>query len=200
MKITPKAGLLILTLVIPALIFTFLRFFARNHYDLPYFNPVTTADGRVKVVNGDTTFRQIPSICNSDISTPGKLTIVYPFEVKSADSLEMISSKLQRLEDLRTEIDNIQLVILPVESSISMSPGLDPKVWKVLAKQGMPISECINSLYGDKAAHLVLIDSQGFTRGYYKIGDAEDSDRLMAELKILQYQKIRISRYGNTDD
>ncbi len=44
-----KAGLLIVTLVIPALVFTFLKFFATNHYDLQHYFPITDTSGKIVV-------------------------------------------------------------------------------------------------------------------------------------------------------
>ena len=57
-----KAGLLIITLVIPALFFTFLKFFATNHYDLQHYFPITDNSGKIVVNNGDTTFYKVPVI------------------------------------------------------------------------------------------------------------------------------------------
>jgi protein SCO1 len=182
MKNTPKAGLLIVTLVIPALIFVFLRFFARNHYDLPHYQPVIEG-GNVKVQHGDTVFQQFTSICGSDIQTTGKLTIVYPFKTKIADSLDAISSQLHRFEEVKTEIDNIQLVVLTSDSSSTIQKVLNLKNWRVLRSGNSGNAACAEE------DRLTLIDSDGYIRGYYKVASAEESDRLMAELKILQYQR-----------
>jgi protein SCO1/2 len=38
---------------------------------------------------------------------------------------------------------------------------------------------------------LVLIDADGHIRGYYNASDLEETNRLMAEIKILDYEKKR---------
>lgn len=60
MKNTQKVGILIGILVIPALIFLFLKFFGQNYYDLPYLFPKIDDYGNAVVKDGDTVFHQIP--------------------------------------------------------------------------------------------------------------------------------------------
>jgi len=60
MKNTQKVGILIGILVIPALIFLFLKFFGQNYYNLPYLYPQVDDYGNAVVKNGDTVFHQIP--------------------------------------------------------------------------------------------------------------------------------------------
>ncbi|MBK6976342.1 MAG: SCO family protein [Cytophagaceae bacterium] len=55
-----KAGILIITLGIPAFVFLFLKFFGKNKFDLPYYFPKINEMGEVIIVKGDTVFNQVP--------------------------------------------------------------------------------------------------------------------------------------------
>ncbi len=54
-----KAGILIVVLVLPALVFIFLKSFGDNKFDLPYFFPELDESGQVVITNGDTVFNTI---------------------------------------------------------------------------------------------------------------------------------------------
>jgi protein SCO1 len=56
-----KAGILLATLGVPALVFLFLKFFGENKFDLPYYFPQVTGQDEIVIKNGDTLFTQIPS-------------------------------------------------------------------------------------------------------------------------------------------
>ncbi|WAC10642.1 hypothetical protein [Dyadobacter pollutisoli] len=200
MKNFSKAGLLIVTLVIPALIFTFLRFFATNHYDLGYFNPELDLTGKVVVQNGDTLFRRISNICGETTGGQIKgLTVVNYLPEVCDDSCKLALSQLQRIFDLRSDIGDLNMVTLAVkgtDNGAALPAGAERPGWKLIEVSKEMIDTCFASALGFdlnpasafKQNSLVLIDRQGYVRGYYNGADATEADRLMAEIKILDYE------------
>ena len=202
MKNFPKAGLLIITLVIPALTFLLLKLFATNHYDLPYFNPEVTSNGQVVVVNGDTTFRKSPSIqlASGNVNLDGQIALISFLPENCTDSCKLVLANLKRIYDMRNAIANLSIKTLapgnaniPVESSDEMGK----EGWNVIKASQDDIAAFMNAqspyfkatleLYPEEN-RLILIDAKGFTRGYYNGTDSKEIDRLMAELKILDYE------------
>jgi len=56
----PKQVLFLgILLIMPVLVFLFLKGFGTNHYDLRYFYPAIDDESNAVVVNGDTTFRKV---------------------------------------------------------------------------------------------------------------------------------------------
>ncbi|WP_221389889.1 hypothetical protein [Dyadobacter sp. NIV53] len=108
-----KAGLLIFTLVIPALVFTFLRFFATNHYNIPFYYPLRDVNGHIMLSNKDTLFYSVQEL---NVKMPdgtdfpahpfaGKLTVIhYQPEKVCDDSCQLVLSNLERIYGLREKI------------------------------------------------------------------------------------------------
>lgn len=200
MKNFPKAGLLIVTLVIPALIFVLLRLFATNHYDLPYFNPDIGNDRKVVIANGDTVFRKQSEVQLSSRSydIANQITVISFLPKNCADSCKLVLSNLKRIFDMRSETNNLTIKTLTEDSLATSSTypiELDKEgweTWKASIKDAerllaLPSSQDTSELYPIES-RLMLIDSRGYTRGYYNGMDPEEIDRLMAEIKILNYE------------
>jgi len=196
MKNFPKAGLLILTLVTPALIFVFLKFFGTNHYVLPYYNPQSNRNGQIVVENGDTLFSKNSEIKlkSAKTSIEDKLTVVNYLPEICEDSCLLMLAQLERINNLTTDIPD--LAILTLTESGKQSSGYSDELgkgkWKVLPASNDEARNVLEKQLGLQTASfdnkLVLIDKQGYTRGFYNGADSEDADRLMAEIKILQYE------------
>ncbi|MCF2490373.1 hypothetical protein [Dyadobacter sp. CY347] len=203
MKNFPKAGLLIVTLVIPALIFVLLRLFATNHYDLPYFNPELDSNGQVQIVNGDTVFQKRSELQLASGKHPleNDITVVSFLPKECADTCKLVLSNLKRIYDMRSETNRLSITTL-LEDNLSAASAypseLGTKGWKTLKATNTEAETLLNlesassqrrsELY-PLESRLMLIDSKGYTRGYYNGADPEEIDRLMAELKILNYEK-----------
>ncbi|MEO6286425.1 MAG: hypothetical protein ABIN80_10155 [Dyadobacter sp.] len=206
MKNFPKAGLLIVTLVIPALIFAFLRFFATNHYDLSYFNPELDANGKVVVQNGDTLFRKVSGLCaDTDNSGIKGLTVVsYLPEIRD-DSSSLALSQLQRIFDIRSDITDLSIVSVGIKANDNkqdLPEQIGKPGWALITATREQIDTCfvkelgfnLNPVSKFKPNSLVLIDRQGYVRGYYNGADVKETDRLMAEIKILDYESKTSAR------
>jgi protein SCO1/2 len=206
-----KAGLLIATLVIPALIFVFLKLFATNHYDLPYYHPEINAEGSVIVNNGDTLFYTVPSIAlmkpDSSAGTAvfgqGKMTLAGYLPEICDDSCKLYLNQLARLSTLGESIDNLQFLTIAQKwnaANADYPEGINTPGWPVLTGTDAEIDSILRNVLklqtnipGQKTnsleSKLVLIDTHGHVRGYYNAADAEEADRLMGEIKILDYER-----------
>lgn len=201
MKKFPKAGLLIITLVIPALIFVLLKLFATNHYDLPYFNPKLDANQKVEIVNGDTVFQKILEVHLplGNVKLEDQLSIISVVPEDCGDTCKLVLSNLQRICDLRSGVENLSIITLSRDSLSASTEfrDLGNPGWNVAITKNADIADVLNSqsaafkqmleLY-PAGSGLILLDRKGYTRGYYNGADPEEVDRLMAEIKILNYE------------
>jgi protein SCO1/2 len=208
-----KAGLLIVTLVIPALIFIFLKFFATNHYDLPHYFPVYDTAGKVIINGGDTLFYKVPSINLKDTSGSfitrefgnGKITVAGYLPENCLNTCQIVLGQSERILALKENIPNLNLLTLAdhwTGAKDIYPQSLNTKDWQVLTGSDEEVKRAWDSTLklltevpGAKTnsleTKLVLIDADGHIRGYYNASDLEETNRLMAEIKILDYEKKR---------
>ncbi len=211
MKKFSKAGLLIVTLVIPALIFTFLRFFATNHYSLPYYHPLVDSTGEIIISGQDTVFYKVRSpkltVSGKDsvdaTKFEGELTVINYLPMSCDDTCRLVLNQLERIYGLRTRIADLHL--LTIAEKLPMTDGTYPAVmgtkgWNigiVAPEDKDPILNIDFKFYtkvpksktNSIETKLILIDRAGYIRGYYIGSDKEEIDRLMAEIKILDYEE-----------
>lgn len=216
MKKFNKAGLLIITLVIPALIFTFLRFFATNHYSIPFYHPLTDTDGRIRMNGKDTMFYSVQklnavTIAGNDLPQhpfKGKLTVINYLPDSCQDSCQIIQSNLERIQSLVKEIKGLNMITISdtTTNELKVSPRYTGKSGWTMAKVNpedlsMVLDETLkfqtkvpkaktNSL----ESKLMLIDKDEHIRGYYNGYDPEEINRLMAEIKILNFEKGAVTQ------
>ncbi len=118
MTITPKAGILLATLLVPALLYLFLRFGTQNHYVLPRYLPKidSTKDeplmGKVKLADGreitDTLYNHIPAFRLIDQNgqlidqsvVKNKIYVASFFFTRCGTVCPRISSQLSRVQDI----------------------------------------------------------------------------------------------------
>ena len=212
MKKYSKAGLLIITLVIPALIFTFLRFFATNHYNIPYYFPITEDHGKVKIVDGDTLFYKVErfSATGSDGKAiaqdlfAGKLTVVNYLPKHCGDSCQVLQNSLERIYSLRDKVEALRL--LTVSSNAKDIASFSERVgWAAISVLPDKLNDILLHTFrfdtsvpkaktNSMESKLLLIDTESHIRGYYNGYDPEEINRLMAEIKILDFEKKEGSR------
>ncbi|GMQ30837.1 SCO family protein [Algoriphagus confluentis] len=210
---------LVCILLIPLLIFLFLRGFGKNEYDLPiYFE------------NGvDNPFQECPSTDSGQHFIPefsflnqngeslgraemeGKITIVDFFFTSCPSICPLMSKEMERVNDMFRDEPKIQIM------SISIDPEYDtleilkeyaekhnaiPGKWHFLsgpkeetyqlAKCGFVLPTLDGNGVPDDFVHsdkFVLIDEMGRIRGYYSGTDREAVDLLMLETKVLLHGK-----------
>ncbi|WP_342086493.1 hypothetical protein [Dyadobacter sp. OTU695] len=194
MKKFPKAGLLIVTLVIPALIFALLKLFGTNHYDLPYFVAEKDGNGSIIVQNGDTLFHQVSGDCGvfEGVNLDGRLTVVSRMPSNCGEPCERATDEMERIAALKAAIPELQVLSI-AEDTVRRGS------WQLVKADSAAIASCFSKELTDavkgsdasngRAGQIVLIDRNRHVRGFYKAGDGEETDRLMAEIKILDYEK-----------
>jgi len=194
MKKFPKAGLLIITLVIPALIFTLLKLFGTNHYDLPYFVAEKDGNGSIIMQNGDTLFHQVSADCGvfGGVNLDGRLTVVSRMPSNCGEPCERAIDELERIAALKAAIPELQVLLVATDA-------VRQGDWQSVKADSVVVADCFekeltdiakgSNIVNGRAGQIVLIDRNKHVRGFYKAGDGEETGRLMAEIKILDYEK-----------
>jgi len=212
-----QAMVLICILLVPVLIFMFLKGFGSNTYDIPVFFKKGVENPFLECPIGDTTQHYIPDFTFvNQMGNPvgkaqmeGKITIVDFFFTSCPSICPVMSSEMERVNDMFREEPNVQIL------SISIDPEFDtPEILKEYADKHKAQAGKWDFLSGEKVetyqlakcgfilptldgfgvpddfAHsdkFVLVDELGRIRGYYSGTNREDVDLLMLEAKILLY-------------
>ncbi len=160
-----KAGMLTVVLVLPALVILFLHGFAENHFQLPYLVPLTDSSGRVAINGKDTVFYQVPMADNS------KIRVISFWNDNNSIQLLQQYSRLEKLASKDVFIEKV--TGNEVEKVATQKYRMVP-LKKAKSAETIPYTE-----------QFILVDKQGYIRGFYDGTDPEEVDRLMAEVKIL---------------
>ena len=230
---TVKAGILIAALVVPALIFLYLKGFGENHYNLPYMIPLTdSTTGNIMMKKNpnprwnqpemDTVFHTIPSWKLTDEngneflgqSLKGKIYVADFFFTRCGSICPKMSTELTRVQDTFSKEGEVQLASFSVDPMHDTPEKLREYAQKYDAKAGkwhfltgtktqiyplavkgyfIPVADA--SEY-DKAVKtpdetfihsekLILVDKEGYIRGFYDGTDKKDVDRLILEIRVL---------------
>ncbi|HCZ37279.1 MAG TPA: hypothetical protein DHV26_15260 [Cytophagales bacterium] len=150
---------LFLALLLPGLIFVFLRKYGKNEFNIPVYYETGVTDAPAACGYYPTPYRVVDSILQV-IHTANKPILVV------ADSSTDVKRNLSRL---KSELNDSFSVVFP-ESDSRWASWLD----------------CAFLL--QKPWTAVLIDEQGQIRGYYSPASREESDRLLVEVRILLKQ------------
>ena len=206
---------LVCILLVPILIFLFLKGFGTNNYDIPVFFEKGVDNPFRECPIADTTQHYIPefSFTNQEgeivgrTDMEGKITIVDFFFTSCPSICPKMSSEMERVNDMFRDYDQVQIM------SISIDPTYDtPEILKEYAEkhhaeagkwnfltggvqETYDLAKCgfiIPSVDGlgvpDDFVHsdkFVLVDDIGRIRGYYSGTSREDVDLLMLETKVL---------------
>lgn len=194
--------MLIVLLAFPAFFFLFLRGCGTNHYDLPYFYPLSDSAGNIVFEGADTVYYRVSGLLGftpggdtvtSDVLN-GRVNAFYPGGSKPAEGDHMGEEKSRLLERLEKEGDFQFLEragwevqedrSAPAVIRLTAADSANPweGILKIDQKNASGGTNHENSL-------LVLVDGERHIRGYYDLSDPEDFDRALAEIKILLYQK-----------
>lgn len=173
---TVKVIFLVLILAIPAWIFTFLKFFGDNKFDVEVFysEGINTPIGECDQVNGQffVPDNLLPSI--------GKNSVV----VFDQGDLKSVANISARLKD--TFIDDYQVIVYSQDSLKNESSEL----FQVRIVNDLTITMKCGFINKDPNA-LILVDKNNRIRGYYS-RDLDEIDRLIVELKIIIENDQRI--------
>lgn len=150
-----KIVYLFLALLLPGLIFVFLKYFGKNEFDIPVYY----TEG-IKDVSGDCKLKS-----EGQYYVPDSVLIKMNWRTGVMLILQATDKERTELNQLisNSNFENLQLNYLNEGDS--------------------KIKNCI--LLMKDPWNAVLIDEQKRIRGYYKLGHRDDMDRLEVELKIL---------------
>lgn len=210
---------LVCILLLPVLIFLFLKGFGNNEYDLPIFFQKGVDNPFKECPVTDSTQHYIPdfTFINQEgkpigrSQMEGKITVVDFFFTSCLSICPVMSKELSRVNDMFREEPRAQLM------SISIDPEFDtPQVLKQYADEHEAIAGKWHFLSGPKletfqlarcgfvlpaldgngvpddfvhSDKFILIDAEGRIRGYYSGTTREQVDLLILEMKILLYGK-----------
>lgn len=211
--------MLVCILLLPVLIFLFLKGFGNNEYDLPIFFQKGVDNPFKECPVTDSTQHYIPdfTFINQEgkpigrSQMEGKITVVDFFFTSCPSICPVMSKELSRVNDMFREEPRAQLM------SISIDPEFDtPQVLKEYADEHEAIAGKWHFLSGPKletfqlarcgfvlpaldgngvpddfvhSDKFILIDAEGRIRGYYSGTTREQVDLLILEMKILLYGK-----------
>ncbi len=206
---------LVCILLIPVLIFMFLKSFGTNEYDLPVYFENGVDNPFQECPISDTTQHYIPefTFVNQEgnavgsAQMDGKITIVDFFFTSCPSICPVMSKEMERVNDMFRDEDRVQIL------SISIDPTYDtPEVLKQYADDHRAEAGKWDFLSGDKletyelarcgfvlptidglgvpddfihSDKFILVDELGRIRGYYSGTNREDVDLLMLETKVL---------------
>ncbi len=178
---TLKAGILISILVVPALVFIFLKIFGSNKFDLPHYFPVTDDRGEIVMNGNDTTFHTIPdfkllnyigdSVSNLDLKD--KIYVVNFFFSRCGTICPITIKNIKHSQELFNKEPNLNFL------SISVDPVYDtPKVLSDYAKRNDVNAKKWFFCTGDKSYIYNLI-----LKGYkLPVADASEYDASIKDI------------------
>jgi protein SCO1 len=205
-----KTGLLIVVLVVPVLVFLFLQGYTTNHFDLPYYVPLRSpVTDEVIVENGDTTFYQIGDFSLSSIDSQStvnsaqlrnKITVISTLSGSFDGKCEKILSNLNRIHALHETIPSVTLLTIITTQDTTLTKRIYDR-----SKEGWLVARVSEKTYNEELQNIFhltaldkgqtiseykpfsLVDRNGFIRGYYNAQEDEEIERLLAEIRVLEY-------------
>lgn len=181
-----KKIILIVVLVIPVVIFVFLKFFGTNHFEVSVFHQERTA-------TTPDCIQQFPHKVHMPEGMKGSeqpINIVHIADEPRKEDL----IRTNRIYDGLIDYDGVKLVSLKPGvfpsaslSSYKIKNGISDDRWGVVGYERNKYDEFVQCQLGimqDTTFAYVVIDEQSLVRGYYAAND-EEADRLMLEVKIL---------------
>jgi len=197
-KKTLKLIFLSLTLLVPVAIYLFLRFFGHNQFNIPiYYSEGIPEDSAVC-----NQIHHLHLVDLSDISKErlleGKLSVIALLPSTESDIKNRVN-KLSRVASIFEDQDFLQIVMIKQNMIGINDQGNDnqmivPEIMKTIQSDIEKVRDfaicqlVILNFNGENLQsndRVVLIDDLRRIRGYYRIDDFDDMDRLILEIKIL---------------
>lgn len=172
-KNTIKGLLLFVLLVMPVIIFVFLKSFGENQYKVEKYHQHHLADS-------------IKSRCG-DVELPHRLDLTFKKQllliIPHSDSI--LSNRLKNtIKRIQSRYGGILAQRLYLPSSIEADEAYDQLVTTGKTEWENYLS--CQLLTNKNNPEMVLIDSENIIRGYYGMNDPEETDRLLLEIEIIK--------------
>ncbi len=206
---------LICILMIPILVFMFLRTYGTNTYEIPVFYQEGVDDpfGECDFADGEQHYIPEFAFYHTDSSLVGseqmqdKITIVDFFFTSCPSICPVMSTEMERVQDAFRNEDKVQIYSISLDpdydtpevlSAYGSRHGADPDKWYFLtgprdttynlARCGFVMPATHGEDEPEDFIHsdkFVLVDGKGRIRGYYSGTNREGVDELILETKIL---------------
>lgn len=196
-----KAGLLVILLVMPVLVYLVLVGFGENRYDLPVLSTFTDS------LKTDTVrIDRVPafSLTRPDGTTlpdgalDGRLYVAQFITLPCDDACERVMTELTRVRDFFADEPDF-LILTHVAGAPDALPawratyGVAAPRWEVVQGSAAMLQQLARRGYGlvsepDRATTLALVDNQRRIRGLYVGTDPKEIERLLVEVEILLRQ------------
>jgi protein SCO1 len=188
-----KGIYLFLLILLPVLIFLFLKGFGKNQFDIPVLYPNGVIDTLEQVSCIDRSPGQY--IAKAPELELGVVKIIQ-FEETDGPVLKTRLEELEKVQDIFYKNSKMRLTTYLNNTSIQANSisnynrritfydqfwkfeELDSATWSSLKSCALIMTELDN--------RVVLVDAENKIRGYYNIMEREETDRLILELRILQ--------------
>ncbi|MFT6214419.1 MAG: hypothetical protein ACJAS3_000812 [Roseivirga sp.] len=188
-----KGIYLFLLILLPVIIFLFLKAFGNNRFDIPILYANGIGDTLTNVNCFDRTNSQY--YVQAPFIEKGVVKVVQ-FESQDGPVLKTRLEELEKVQDIFYKNPKIQMFTFLNASSLRTSSisnynkrvafldefwnfeELDSVAWSSLRQCDLVLTPLDN--------RVVLIDEENRIRGYYNIMEREETDRLVLELRILQ--------------
>lgn len=210
---------LVCILLIPILIFLFLKGFGSNEYDLPIYFQNGVDNPFKECTSLDSGQHYIPEFAffNQEGKTmgrkemEGKITIVDFFFTSCPSICPTMSKEMERVNDMFRDESKVQIYSISIDPEFDTPQVLQeyaqehnaiPGKWQFLsgpkletyelARCGFILPTLDGNGVPDDFVHsdkFILIDELGRIRGYYSGTNREEVDLLMLETKVLLHGK-----------
>jgi len=187
-----KGIFLFLLILLPIIIFLFLKGFGRNEFVIPVYYEQGLGDS-LSTPCLDRAKQQY--YVNSPFVSEGKIQVIHFERVDGPLTLFRLE-ELERVQDVFSDDAEVELVTSVNGTSMTLQDiqdydqriyfaenfwkrqELDSTAWAKLKYCGMAMSNLDN--------RVILVDKQNRIRGYYNITERDETDRLILELRILK--------------
>ncbi|MGB3617178.1 MAG: SCO family protein [Catalinimonas sp.] len=190
-----KPGLLVITLLLPVLIYLFLRSFGDNRYDLPVMAEGFEPSGKTYAIGAapDFTLTTLTGERVGGADVADKVRVVHFVGATCADSCRRVLTELTRVRNFyRNQPDVVLLTHVPDEAEAGRfgdTYGAGRDAWYLLAGETDTLRTLARRYgvpYGPAGlSPLALVDRDGQIRGIYGATLREEVDRLILETQIL---------------
>ena len=209
-----KAGILIIALVIPALIFLNLKYFAHNHYRLPVYYAIDSTENgknfKITKAHSIPDFKLLSqdSVLVSLSKFKNKILIVDFVFTRCQTICPKMTNELLRIQEDFADDSDVNIISFTVDPEFDkpyvlkkhiLDKNVDINKWTfltgtkdsiyALAQIGFFLTAMEDRDRPLEFIHsdkVVLVDKKGWIRGYYNGTDRKDIERLVAEIKVLK--------------
>ncbi|MDX2189448.1 MAG: SCO family protein [Bacteroidota bacterium] len=216
MKNYYKTGILVILLVVPVLVYLFLKTFGENHYRIQRFIPVEITEKNINgIIVNDTLFHKVPEFEVIDqngnsiagIDFKNKIFVANFFFTRCPGICPKMTANLVKVQDTFIKDTLVKLVSITVDTDYDTPQilkkygekySIEAKKW-TLGTMRTKLDVFNLGFYGfkvpsdtvDKFLHsdkLILVDKEKIIRGFYDGTDKAEIDRLITEIKVLEYE------------